>query len=161
MDAHTPIDVADAVLVQLRDSPCAALFGDTWAEGQVSPGVMKFGTDYIGDSAAPWLVAEEIGERYEFMTAGAGDFRPYIATGQMAISIFATDRSQARMLGVQVAAYLDDPAMSWSGFPNLMSFRLASAAFVPRKETGPQSPTIFQRTLVFEFQYQGFLGLFS
>lgn len=161
MDNHVPSDIADAVLTQLRNSPCAGLFGDTWAQAQSSPGVMKFATDFAGDAPAPWLVTEEIGETYQWMTASAGGVKPYIATGRMAVHIFAPGRSQARQLGIAVAEVLDDPPLAWPGFPNLMNFRLAMAAFVPVTETAPGSPTIFHRVLTFEFAYSGFLGNFS
>ena len=156
-----PQDLADAVCQQLRASPCAELFGDTWDASQTTPGVMKFFTDWAGDSAAPWLVVEEVGETYEFQTAGDGNYRPYIATGQTLVRIYAADRAQARALGIQVAIVLDDPAMAWVGFPDLMSFRLLSAAFLPQIEPGPSVPTIFRRVLTFQHQYSGFLGLFS
>jgi hypothetical protein len=162
-DPHIPSDICDAALTQLRNSPCAALFGDTYQSGVSPPGVMKFFADWSGDSDIPWLVVEEVGETYEYMTRGQLGQSPYIATGQSMVSIFHSSRSQARALGVAVASALDDANAVWPGFPNLMLFRLNMAKFVPITEVGPGgAATIFQRVLIFDHQYSGYLpGGFS
>lgn len=157
MDNHTVIDICDAVITQLRNSPCAALFGDTYVQGVTPPGVMKFFADWAGDTPIPWLAVEEIGESYEYMTAQSGSLYSYIATGQTVISIFHNSRAQARLLGVAVAAALDDQNMIWAGFDNLMLFRLVTARFEPDSDVGPGSATIFKRVLIFNHQYSGAL----
>src|SRR6185369_2157553 len=69
-------NLVDAVLQQLRESPCADLFGDTW-DG--ADGVQKFAADYAPAVEPPWLVVTEPGETYQYMSPSAGFHRPYIA----------------------------------------------------------------------------------
>ena len=153
------IDIADAVLEQLRASACAELFGDTWvptpgSSGQ-GTGTPKFFGDYGSDPMQPYAVCQEIGETYEYMTPTAGDYRAYIATGQLTVAVYADARDQARELGIQVAFALDDAILTWPRCVNFMLLRLNSASFVPTPQTGPNTPTVFLRMLTFDFQYQG------
>jgi hypothetical protein len=151
-----PQDLADAVLQQLRGSPCAELFGDTW-DPTTQAGVMKFFGDYGASPDEPYLVIDEIGETYEFYTAGPGNVRPYVATGQFRAVIFATSRALARRLGVAVCAALNDSDASGFAWPgeHSMYIRMASAMFVPTPETAPGSPVVFNRVLTFNYKYQG------
>lgn len=150
--------LADAVLQRLRGSACAALFGDTWNPA-TRAGTQKFFGDYASAPAEPYLVLRQ-GESREYLAASAGNYRPFIASGTMAVSVFAAGRLVAEQLADQVAFALNDfdlIAPSWPGC-NLMLFRLAGpASFVPTPETGPGTPTVFVRLLTFQYQYSGAL----
>jgi hypothetical protein len=150
------LDLTDAVLQRLRGSPCAAMFGDTWNPAAQS-GVQKFFSDYNPGLDEPYLVLREPQETRQYMTASEGDYRPFIATGTLQVSIYAPDRTQARELGEQVRFYLDDAPLTWNRCVNLMYFRLNPAAFVPTPTTGPDTPSVFHRILVFEYTFQGAL----
>lgn len=154
------IDLADAVLQVLRASPAAAAFGDTWDPAARS-GVEKLFGDWGYNPDKPYAVFEEIGETYEFYTAGPGNVRPYVATGTLRCSIFAASRAQARTLGVAVCAALNDADSSGFAWPaaHPMYLRMQSAAFVPVPQSGPDgtdvAPTVFLRVITFTYKYQG------
>ncbi len=138
-----------------------AAFGDTWNPTSQT-GTPKFFSDYAGQVAEPYLVFEEVGESYDFHTPSING-RTFIATGTAICRIFEQDRAMARQLGVMVCSRLNDcdqpPGITqWPGFfgPSvLMNLRMAQAAFVPLPDTGPGTPTIFNRVIQFEYEYQG------
>ena len=150
-------DLAQAVLVQLRaTSAVATAFGDTWNPTN-NTGVMKFFFDWAGQPDEPYLTAIEAWETYEFMTRTTGKtLAPYIATGQLQVLIYQSDRQAARALGVLVAAALNDQtaAIAWTGF-TLMNLRMARAEFASITVTGPNVPIAFNRILTFDYEYSG------
>ncbi len=151
-------DLAQAVLVQLRaTSAVATAFGDTW-NPTTNTGVMKFFFDWAGQPDEPYLTAIEAWETYEFMTRSPLAAVPYIATGQLQLLLFNSDRQQARALGVLVAAALDDQtaAITWTG-STLMNFRIARAEFASITVTGPNVPIVFNRVLTFDYLYESTL----
>ncbi len=152
----TPHDICDAVLQQLRESPCAQLFGDTF-DPDTGLGVQKFYADWSDSAAYPLAVVAEPGESYEFMTQGATGGIPYLAQGVVAVTVYAESRYQARTLGVAVAAALNDAPLAWSGGGRLMGFRMQSAAFIPNPPSGPGVPTAFIRQITFATSTQGSL----
>jgi hypothetical protein len=149
------IDLADAVLEQLRNSACAALFGDTWVEA-TQTGDQKFFGDYAYSPAEPYAVVQEPSEIREYMTPSAGNYRPFIADGTLTIAVYATARDQARELGIQVEFALTDARLSWPRCVNFMLLRPhGPASFLPTPNVGPDTPTVFVRMLTFDYQYQG------
>lgn len=158
-----PVDLADAVLEQLRASECAALFGDTWvptpgSDGQ-GAGVQKFFNDFAAQTvpAYPYLVIGEGGETREYMTYGPGNYAPFIADGQMSIQIYNDARDEARELGEQVASALNDAVLSWPRCVNFMYLRFdGPGSFVPLPQPGVGSPTVFLYSITFNYTYQGF-----
>ena len=148
-------DLFQAVIAQLAATPAVVTaFGDTWNDGTQS-GTSKFFCDFAGQATEPYLVAYEVGESYQFMTRTAGlSLADYLANGQMAIRIWQSDRQQARAMGVLVAAALNDQeaAITWTG-GTLMSLRMSQALFVPIGAPGPGVPTVFNRLLVFDYEY--------
>jgi len=139
--------------VQLRTvSAVTSAFGDTW-NPTTNTGVAKFFDDFAGQATEPYLVCMEIGESYEFMTRSVGlTLADYIATGQMSIYIYQSDRQAARALGVLVAAALNDEPMTWTG-SQLMEFRMKQASFIPIGTPGPGVPVVFSRLLIFDYVY--------
>lgn len=155
MPGVVPQDICDAVLQQLRGSPCAQLFGDTW-DPATELGIQKFYADWSDSSAYPLAIVTEPGESYEFMTAGPGDNIPYLAQGIVGVTVYAQDRKQARTLGEAVGRALNDAPLAWVG-GRLMGFRMASAAFIPNPPSGPGVPTVFIRQITFATSTQGSL----
>ncbi len=148
-------DLADALIQQLHRSPCAGLFGDTW-EPSNQTGTPKFFAEYAGEVDQPYLVFQEIGETYTFMTPGPGNNRPYLSDGSLQAMIFAPNRYTARSLGVSVCAALNDAdvnGMTWNG-GRLTAFRMIQASFVPLPSTGPNSVSIFARAIMYQYQIQ-------
>jgi hypothetical protein len=124
--------------------------------------VQKFFADYTSDIAEPYAWVLETGETYEYLSPGPGNVRPFIADGQLTISILAPNRTQARQLGIVVGSALNDAdamAMTWTGsLPNpLRMLRLLNAAFAPITAPGPGVPAVFARVLTFSYEYQGVL----
>ncbi len=152
-------DLAQAVLVQLRATTAVATaFGDTW-NPSTNTGTPKFFFDWAGQPDEPYLTAIEAWETYEFMTRTTGlTIAPYIATGQLQVLLYQSDRQAARALGVLVAAALNDQttAITWTGF-TLMHFRIARAEFASITVTGPNVPIAFNRVLTFDYMYEGSL----
>ncbi len=144
-----PLDLVDAVLQALRQSPCAQLFGDTW-DG--TAGVQKFFADYAQETSEPQAVIFEVGEQYTFMSPGRGNYRPFQADGSLQISVIAPQRYQARTLGQAVGDALNDAPLEWP-LVNSVSIRWISAAFVPLTATIPGMPAGFNRTLTFQYQF--------
>lgn len=150
-----PVDLADAVLQRLRATSCAAAFGDTW-DAVAQAGVQKFYAEYAYEYDLPVAVVTEPGEAYTYMSHSPGFPAIWnLADGTLAISIYAADRRQARVLGLDVVAALNDQvqALQWPG-QVLNTFRCAGAAFVPYTGTGPNVPSVFVRTLSFIYQIQ-------
>lgn len=146
-----PVNLIDAAAEWLRQSACAAAFGDTW-DPETGSGTMKFFADWAAPGAAePYAVVQEIGESYEFMTARVGGERSYIATGRLQVAIYAPGRQQARDLGVSLCLALNDAPLSWPG-DRLMYLRMAQASFVPMPQVGPGTPSQFVRLLIFDYQ---------
>lgn len=154
------VDLADAVLQTLRGSPCAAAFGDTW-NAQTQSGLQKFFGEWAAQPqnpstsfTEPYLIAEEVGETYQYMSPQAGNVRPFIADGTLQITIYQTGRTAVRLLGIQVAQALNDVPIYWPG-AQPMYLRLASARFVPLSSIGPGVATVFCRVLTFSYEYAG------
>lgn len=145
--------LVDATLQELRRSPCAGLFGDTW-DG--AAGLQKFAADYAPEVDAPWLVVLEPGETYEYMSPDEGNHRPFLADGMLQVVIYAAGRQEARDLGDAVARALNDVELRWVG-AQWRYLRLASAGYQPVGSTGPGVPTLFSRVLSFSYAYQGVL----
>lgn len=149
-------DLCQAVVAQLKaTSAVTSAFGDTWDDTSQT-GVSKIFFDFAGQAIEPYLVAFELWETYEFMTRTTGlTIANYIATGQIAIRIWQSDRQAARVLGFLVAAALNDheAAITWTG-GTLMNFRIARAEFIPIGTPGPGVPVVFSRVLTFDYSYE-------
>ncbi len=156
MPSVFPQDITDAILQQLRAGPTAEAFGDTYVPGVSPPGVMKFFGDYADDSPEPICVIRETTETYTYFTPGPQNNRPYLADGQFQAAIFANSRYQARSLGFLVAQVLEDAPLTWQDGV-LKYLRLNESMFLPVTGIGPQTPTIFQRVLIFSYQWQSAL----
>ncbi len=157
-------DLAQAVLVRLRASAVVTTaFGDTWIPDPTLPaggtGVMKFFFDWAGQPDEPYLAAIESWETYEFMTRTVNLATvDYIATGQIQVLLYQSDRKAARQLGVLVAAALNDQEanITWTG-STLINFRIARAEFASITVTGPNVPIAFNRVLTFDYSYESSL----
>jgi hypothetical protein len=179
-----PQSLFDAMIQQLRATTAVtAAFGDTWnatlASGipanilaNVQAGnICKFWSDeagqianvLVGDPVQPYLVFEEVGERYEFMTPINGA-KPFIAPGVAICRIIATSRATARGLGLAVCSALNDmdtEGVTWPGetiasIPNkLMMLRMGQASFDPNPKVGPGMSSAFNRVIAFDYEYQG------
>lgn len=147
------IDLADAVLQTLRASPAAAAFGDTW-DPTAQSGVQKFFGDFANASGEPYAVLTEPQQTRQYYTKGQDGTIPFVATGTFQAHVYATDRTQARTLGEQVASVLNDRVPSWTG-ANLMMFRSVPSGFIPTPATGPTTPAVFAFAVSFQFMYQG------
>ena len=152
-------DLCQAVVAQLAaTSAVTSAFGDTWND-TTQTGVSKLFFDFAGQAVEPYLVAFELWETYQFMTRTAGlTTVDFIATGQMAVRIWQSDRQAARTLGVLVSGALTDQeaAIVWDG-STLMNFRIARAEFIPIGTPGPGVPVVFSRVLTFDYSYESTL----
>jgi len=157
-----PQDLADAICVQLRRSPCAGAFGDTYDPG-TETGTPKFFADYAEQVTPPYLWFNEVGETYTYLSPGPSNLRPFLAEGTFVLTIIATPRSLARSLGLMVSSALNDAdadAMTWNsafGVYTLRFLRLMSASFLPITEIGVATPAVFARVLTFSYQYEGMI----
>lgn len=161
-----PQSLFDAMVQFLRaNADVTAAFGDTWnssltlLQNNQAGAVAKFWSDYADQCAEPYLVFEEVGESYDYMTATNG-VKNFIATGTAICRIYQTDRAAARQLATLVCGALNDPntvPLQWPGFNGLcqlMELRMMQAAFVPIPDVGPGTPTVFNRVISFEYVYQ-------
>lgn len=155
MPGSVPQDIMDAVLQALRLSNCAVLFGDTWNASQ-QIGIQKFFADWSDQTGYPQAVVNEPGETYQFMTAAGGNEIPYLADGTLTITVYASDRYEARQLGKSIGRALNDARLSWIG-ERLLMLRMRGASFIPNPPTGPGIPTVFVRQVVFDYEIQGVL----
>ncbi len=83
----------------------------------------------------------------------------FIATGQLQVLLYASDRQVARSLGVLVSLALNDQttAINWTA-AQLMNFRINRTEFASVTVTGPNVPIAFNRILTFDYQYSSLIG---
>jgi hypothetical protein len=163
----------------LPDGLCQALrlnaavvsaFGDTYnssltiAQNSAAGNVSKFWSDYADQISQPYLVFEEVGETYDFMSRAALATVNFTCTGTTVCRIVHYSRATARSLGILVCNALNDCeslGITWPGFHSpaatctLDSIRMTQAAFVPDPNIGPGVPTTFNRVIPFSYFYQG------
>jgi len=158
----TTLDLPEQVIQALEASPIFnTAFGDTYDQATMT-GVPKVFADFADQVPLPYAVLTEPGENYEFMSATAGDWINFTATGQMAFDIYAGSRFQVRTLGFVIAAALNDKQFYWAGINNLMQFRMLNSRFIPTTDPeGPAVPIMFRRVFVFEYVYSASLPLGS
>jgi hypothetical protein len=152
-------DLAQAVLAQLRATPAVATaFGDTW-NPVTETGTPKFFFDWAGQPDEPYLTAIEAFESYEFNTRTPTGAVSFIATGQLQVLLYASNRQTARALGVLVSLALNDQttAIDWAN-AQVMNFRINRAEFASITVTGPNVPIAFNRILTFDYQYSSLIG---
>ncbi len=152
-------DLSQAVLAQLRATPAVkTAFGDTW-NPTTNTGTPKFFFDWAGQPDEPYLTAIEAFESYEFNTRTPTGSVSYIATGQLQVLLYDSDRQVARSLGVLVFLALNDQttAISWAN-AQLMNFRINRAEFASVTVTGPNVPIAFNRILTFDYMYSTVIG---
>ena len=161
----------DALCQTLRlNAAVVAAFGDTYnstltiAQNALAGNVSKFWSDYADQVAQPYLVFEEVGESYEFMTRAGGLKVNFTSPGVMVCRIINSGRAVARSLGILVCNALNDAeqeGVTWIGFDSpvisctLDSIRMKQAAFVPDPDIGPSQPATFNRLITFDYWYQG------
>ena len=152
-----PLDLIDAVIANLESNPAVqSAFGDTWNE-TTQAGIPKFYADVADSVPLPSCVLTEIGETYQYMTHSVGLIN-FTAPGQMAFSVYAADRYQARALGVLIGWSLNDAPVAWQppASPEvIMLFRMANSRLNPIGAVAPQQPIVFNRVFMFEYEYQG------
>lgn len=141
-------DLLAAIIAHLRATPAVvAAFGeDTSAEVST-----KFFADGAWHEAQlPWLVYEETGSDYMYMT---GDNAPSIETGQLLFKCVSKYKKEARDLGRLVASTLNEaPLVFDDGL--LMNLRAKTPFFTPASNIFPGSPTGFVCGLVFDFMVE-------
>ena len=176
-----PQSLFDAIIQQLRgNSAVTTAFGDTWVITDTIPvnitdgNVCKFWSDYagmignvlVGDPVEPYVVLEEIGESYDFMTpvSGGSPYIAFLAAGTAIARIKAPSRALARSLGLKLCAAMNDmdvPGVTWPGegtiVSKLMMLRMRQASFAPSPAVGPSTASVFSRVIAFDYEYQGFL----
>ncbi len=144
-------------------------FGDTWDSSLTIPqndsagNVSKFWSDYASQQPDdPYLVFQEIGETYSYMTRVNG-VKSFTASGQAICRIYQRNRNAARQLGILVADALNDAdivPLEWPAFKGLcqlMQLRMGQASFQPLPDIAPGLPSVFNRVLVFQYDYQGYI----
>ena len=163
----------DCMCQALRLSTAAtAAFGDTYnssltiLQNQTAGNICKFWSDYADQILEPYLVFEEIGESYTFMTRGNAGTKPFTCMGNMICRIDGVGRASLRALGILVCAALNDidvgeGPVTWPGISSqtyqLMELRMIQAAFVPSPAVGPGIPSTFNRVISFEYTYEGLI----
>lgn len=167
-----PQSLPDAMIQLLRaNSPVTTAFGDTYnasltiAANAAAGNVCSLWSDYDPQSNEPYLVFEEVGERYDFMTRTAGlEIANFTSSGTAICRVYHSSRATARALGILVCNVLNDcdfSGVTWPGFGSpeifcqLDELRMTLAQFVPAPQVGPSTPTQFQRVISFEYMYQG------
>lgn len=137
----------DTVVALLR-ATAGPPFGDDGTDGGC-----KFYADYSApDVALPFAVVTEVGEAYRWYSP-AGESVPYLASGQLQVDVYAEDRAEARKLGdiLSLALTRSDPQPDDGP---VLSIQLTSARSAPVVGTGPETPTLYQRSLTFGYQQQ-------
>lgn len=156
------LDLPEQVIQTLEASQIfTAAFEDDY-NAIAMTGTAKVFADFADQVPLPYTVLTETGEGYEFMTANAGNWINFTATGQMVFEVYAGSRYQARTLGFIIAAALNDQPFYWAGINSLMEFRMMRSQFVPTTDpSGPMAPIMFRRIFVFEYVYSASLPLGS
>lgn len=137
----------DAVVALLR-SDAGPPFGDDGTDAGC-----KFFADYAAPEVAlPFAVVTEVGEAYRWYSPGPDGIK-YLANGQLQVDIYASDRAESRRLG-DFASFVVSRSDPDPADGPVMSIQLSSARSIPVVGTGPDTPTLYQRTLIFGYQQQ-------
>lgn len=148
-------DLSEAILDNVRTrngGACTTAFGENLTATPVP--IIKFFFDYAGAAAEPYAVFTEPGEVYEQMTYAVSPslYVPETITGRIECRVFASDRKQARQLGDDVSAALNDAPIAWPA-EETMLFRRMGARFEVIPTTGPGVATVYCRVIVFQYMY--------
>lgn len=117
--------------------------------------IIQVAADYAGTISLPFARYVDLGDSYTYFTKSAGDpvQRQVINDTQFQISIYTVNREQARQIGRQIMDVLDDYKTSYQD-GRIMALEPISAVFMPEPRSGPSTPTVFHRAIIFSLTEQ-------
>jgi hypothetical protein len=122
--------------------------------GLLSP-VIRMTADYAVMIPLPFARYVELGDTYTYFTRASYDpqARQVITDSQFQLSVFATNREQARQIGRQIMNMLDDYKPTYRD-GRVMYLEPVAAIFIPEPHTGPSTATVFHRAITFALTEQ-------
>ncbi len=147
----TPPDIVAAIVTYLQGAMQGSLGGSL-----TNPAVWA---DYAGPlQPLPYAIVQDSGgETYAFQAndPATGFWTNVVSDGRVLVSFFAQTKAQARALGIECVRVLSDTvALLLCADGNILEMRAERADTVPQSETGPGTPTVFQRVVTIHYRQQ-------
>ncbi len=148
----TPPDIVAAIVTYLQGAMGGSLGG--------SPTNPAVWADYAGPlQPLPYAVVQDSGgESYMFQSNDAqatGYWTHVVSDGLILVNFYAQTKAQARALGIQCVRVLSDTVATLVCADGvLLELRASRADTVPQSDTGPGTPTVFQRVVTLHYRQQ-------